>query len=125
MRLESDSTEPCSDGEEGDRANRSAQADSCCPTNSEKTTCEEAASPKLSLRPLSWTRPLTSLAVLCILAYQKLLSPFLGSNCRFYPTCSQYTRLAIEKYGVVKGIWKGARRIGRCHPWHPGGEDWP
>jgi putative membrane protein insertion efficiency factor len=55
--------------------------------------------------------------------YQYALSPLLGSNCRFYPTCSHYTYEAIEKYGVVKGGWMGLRRIGRCHPWHAGGYD--
>jgi putative membrane protein insertion efficiency factor len=55
--------------------------------------------------------------------YQHALSPLLGSNCRFYPTCSHYAYEAIEKYGVVKGGWMGLRRIGRCHPWHAGGYD--
>ena len=55
--------------------------------------------------------------------YQHGLSPLLGSNCRFYPTCSHYTYEAIAKYGVLKGGWMGLRRIGRCHPWHAGGYD--
>ena len=55
--------------------------------------------------------------------YQRFISPLLGSNCRFYPTCSHYTYEAIEKYGVVKGGWMGLRRISRCHPWHAGGFD--
>ncbi len=55
--------------------------------------------------------------------YQLVLSPMLGSNCRFYPTCSHYTYEAIEKYGVLTGGWMGLRRIGRCHPWHAGGFD--
>jgi putative membrane protein insertion efficiency factor len=55
--------------------------------------------------------------------YQTFLSPLLGSNCRYYPTCSQYTYEAIAKYGVAKGGWMGVRRIGRCHPWHAGGYD--
>jgi putative membrane protein insertion efficiency factor len=43
--------------------------------------------------------------------------------CRFTPTCSQYTYLAVEKYGVVKGLWLGLKRIIRCHPWSKGGYD--
>jgi len=77
-----------------------------------------------SLAP-SWRRPITSLAILLIVLYQRTLSRVLGANCRFQPTCSQYTRLAIEKYGVIGGIWRGGRRILRCHPWHPGGYDPP
>ena len=55
--------------------------------------------------------------------YQRFISPGLGSNCRFYPTCSQYTYEAIEKYGVVRGGWLGVRRIARCHPFNKGGYD--
>ncbi|MCO5211684.1 MAG: membrane protein insertion efficiency factor YidD [Caldilinea sp.] len=47
----------------------------------------------------------------------------LGSNCRFYPTCSSYTYQAIEKYGVAKGSWMGFKRILRCNPWNKGGFD--
>ena len=55
--------------------------------------------------------------------YQKWISRFLPSSCRFYPSCSEYTFQAIEKYGVLRGGWMGVRRIGRCHPFHPGGFD--
>lgn len=58
-------------------------------------------------------------------AYQLLLSPFLGKNCRFEPTCSQYFILAVKKYGAISGSWRGFRRILRCHPFHPGGFDPP
>jgi hypothetical protein len=55
--------------------------------------------------------------------YQKWISRFLPSSCRFYPSCSEYTFQAIDKYGIMKGGWMGVRRIGRCHPFHPGGFD--
>ena len=58
-----------------------------------------------------------------IRGYQLVLSPLLGSNCRFYPTCSHYTKEAIEKHGALKGSWLGLKRIGRCHPWSEGGVD--
>lgn len=64
-----------------------------------------------------------SLALFLIQIYRKLLSPLLPASCRFVPTCSQYTYEAIERYGVLKGSWMGAKRISRCHPWHPGGYD--
>ncbi len=56
-------------------------------------------------------------------AYQIALSPYFGSQCRFTPTCSQYTREAIEKHGALKGTWLGIKRIGHCHPRNPGGYD--
>ncbi|MBQ3179830.1 MAG: membrane protein insertion efficiency factor YidD [Firmicutes bacterium] len=55
--------------------------------------------------------------------YQLAISPYLGANCRYYPTCSAYTIQAIEKYGALKGLWLGLKRICRCHPWHEGGYD--
>ncbi len=55
--------------------------------------------------------------------YQRFISPFLPRSCRFYPTCSSYTRQAIEKYGLLKGSWMGLKRILRCHPFNPGGFD--
>lgn len=58
-----------------------------------------------------------------ILLYQRLLSPSLGRNCRFQPTCSQYAREAIETRGAFWGSILAMRRLGRCHPLHPGGYD--
>ncbi len=57
--------------------------------------------------------------------YQRAISPLLGSNCRFSPTCSQYTIEAVEKYGAIRGLWKGVKRIARCHPFSKGGFDPP
>ena len=55
--------------------------------------------------------------------YRLLLSPFFGTQCRFYPTWSVYAREAIEVHGPIKGSWLAVRRIVRCGPWHPGGTD--
>ena len=55
--------------------------------------------------------------------YQKNISPFLGKKCKFYPTCSEYTKQAVEKYGVVIGLYKGIKRILRCNPFSKGGYD--
>jgi len=55
--------------------------------------------------------------------YQIALSPWLGAHCRFYPSCSTYALQAIERFGCWRGGWLSLKRIGRCHPWHPGGVD--
>jgi len=55
--------------------------------------------------------------------YQKAISPWLGANCRYRPTCSAYACEAIRKYGPVKGTWLAVKRIARCHPGYPGGYD--
>jgi putative membrane protein insertion efficiency factor len=62
-------------------------------------------------------------AISLIIAYKMALSPLMPPACRFTPTCSQYMIDAIERYGVIKGIYLGVRRILRCHPFHPGGYD--
>ena len=67
--------------------------------------------------------PLRSSVIALIRAYQYALSPLLGSRCRFYPSCSQYALEAVTRFGVLHGVWLGVRRLGRCHPWHPGGYD--
>lgn len=58
-----------------------------------------------------------------IRAYQYLLRPLLGANCRFLPSCSDYAREAVVRHGAGKGLWLALRRILRCHPYHPGGYD--
>jgi len=55
--------------------------------------------------------------------YKLILSPMLPSGCRFYPTCSEYMREAVERYGAAKGVWMGVRRLLRCHPLQAGGFD--
>ena len=64
-----------------------------------------------------------TLLLALIRGYQYLFRPLLGSNCRFYPSCSDYAREAVEKHGALKGAWLAVRRILRCHPYHPGGYD--
>lgn len=56
-------------------------------------------------------------------AYKRWLSPLLGQRCRFVPTCSEYAMEAIRRFGALRGGWLALRRIGRCHPLHPGGHD--
>lgn len=55
--------------------------------------------------------------------YQIAISPLKGKSCRFYPSCSEYTREAIFRFGAIHGLWLGVKRILRCHPFHPGGYD--
>ncbi len=55
--------------------------------------------------------------------YQYLVSPMLGNNCRFYPSCSDYAREALERHGSLRGSWLAVRRLCRCQPFHPGGYD--
>ena len=61
--------------------------------------------------------------VLAIRAYQLAISPMLGNRCRFHPSCSDYSMEALQRHGLFKCFWLAVRRIGRCHPWHPGGYD--
>lgn len=61
--------------------------------------------------------------VTLIRVYQWLLSPLLGQNCRYHPSCSHYAIEAVEIHGPVRGTWMALRRVGRCHPWHEGGYD--
>jgi putative membrane protein insertion efficiency factor len=63
--------------------------------------------------------------VLAVRCYQLTISPLLGQNCRFSPTCSSYFIEAVKKYGIVRGSWRGICRILRCHPFSRGGYDPP
>lgn len=55
--------------------------------------------------------------------YQKYISPILGKHCRYYPTCSEYTKQAIKKYGIFKGTFYGIKRVMKCNPFSKGGYD--
>lgn len=55
--------------------------------------------------------------------YQRYISPYIAPCCRFHPTCSEYTAVALSEYGVLKGLFLGAQRVCRCHPFHEGGID--
>ncbi len=64
-----------------------------------------------------------TLLLALIRAYQYLLRPLLGANCRFYPSCSEYAHEAVLVHGAARGSWLAVRRVCRCHPYHPGGLD--
>ena len=64
-----------------------------------------------------------SIAVGAIRVYQRFISPMLPKACRFEPTCSEYTRQAISRYGIARGVFMGFIRLMKCHPFHPGGYD--
>lgn len=69
------------------------------------------------------SRLLTRILQGLIRVHQLVVSPLLGPRCRFHPTCSHYAQEALQARGPYRGSWLALRRIGRCHPWHPGGFD--
>ena len=66
---------------------------------------------------------LTCICIYIVRFYRKYISPIKGPTCRFYPTCSQYSLEAFNKYGLIKGIFLTIKRVLKCHPFHPGGYD--
>ncbi len=76
--------------------------------------------------PHSWiSAAITRLMLMLIRFYQLLVSPLLGPSCRFEPSCSRYAAACLSTHGPLRGSWLAARRIARCHPFHPGGYDPP
>ena len=67
--------------------------------------------------------PLTYIAYLIVKAYQVVVSPFLGTNCRYNPTCSAYALEALKKFGIIKGGLLSIKRVAKCHPWGGSGDD--
>ena len=68
-------------------------------------------------------RFLTFFSIALIDAYKYIVSPLLGNNCRYLPTCSEYTKESIIKFGLTRGTWLGLKRIIKCHPWGKSGHD--
>jgi uncharacterized protein len=64
-----------------------------------------------------------SAAISIVRVYQKLISPLFPPSCRFTPSCSSYAITSLQRYGVIRGGWLALKRVGRCHPWNPGGYD--
>jgi uncharacterized protein len=64
-----------------------------------------------------------SAAIAIVRVYQKLISPLFPPSCRFTPSCSSYAITSLQRYGVIRGGWLALKRVGRCHPWNPGGYD--
>ena len=73
--------------------------------------------------PLNPAGAVRALLLGLIRLYQLTLSPWLGRQCRYEPTCSNYAAEALERHGVRRGVWLAARRLGRCHPWGRSGYD--
>jgi len=63
------------------------------------------------------------LAIVCISIYRHAISPLLPPSCRYVPTCSEYALIAFRRFGFLRGMWLSIKRVGRCHPFHPGGYD--
>jgi len=75
-------------------------------------------------RMVGLLRRLPQLVLLGLLrVYQTTISPLTGPTCRYYPSCSSYAVIAVQRHGALRGTWLALRRLGRCHPWTPGGVD--
>jgi putative membrane protein insertion efficiency factor len=83
----------------------------------------QQGAPSPAQRPAANPGPVAAVLILLVRAYRRFLSPLLGQQCRFQPTCSTYGLKALQVHGALRGTWLTARRIARCHPFHPGGYD--
>jgi len=82
------------------------------------------AGPQRAWRSASWWRSVPASALIGLIAgYRRFVGPLLGPRCRFYPSCSAYALEAVRVHGAARGTWLAARRLSRCHPFHPGGLD--
>ena len=72
---------------------------------------------------LAISKLIVSTIVCLIKIYRYLISPWIGNQCRFYPSCSSYSQQSFIRFGFFKGLYLTLRRLLKCHPWHPGGED--
>ena len=72
---------------------------------------------------MSGRTPVSRALSFLVLGYRYSVSPMLGMQCRFHPSCSAYSLEALERHGALRGGWLSLRRLARCHPWHPGGHD--
>ncbi|HPV79648.1 MAG TPA: membrane protein insertion efficiency factor YidD [Dermatophilaceae bacterium] len=73
--------------------------------------------------PWTWRKAAAAPLLMLVRIYQLAISPLLPQRCRFYPSCSAYAVTALTRFGPLRGGWLAARRLGRCHPWNPGGVD--
>ncbi|GAA4622717.1 membrane protein insertion efficiency factor YidD [Cellulomonas oligotrophica] len=75
-------------------------------------------------RAVTVVRRIPATLLLALLrVYQVVVSPMTPPTCRFYPSCSQYAVVAVQRHGALRGTWLAIRRLLRCHPWNPGGVD--
>lgn len=73
--------------------------------------------------PATAPSPAARVLMLLVRFYQRFISPMFGPTCRFYPSCSAYALDAVRVHGAARGVWLAVRRLGRCHPFNPGGYD--
>jgi uncharacterized protein len=88
-----------------------------------KSCCKDSFEPDGKKEPGLLMKVLAFPFIILIRFYQWAISPWLGAQCRFTPTCSHYSLEAFQKYGIFKGLWLTCRRIARCHPWGGRGYD--